>query len=579
MTKTPHAATLPATKTIASRIPLLIVSPPQSRLSFSKAIPLMNPPTDCEVIPSAPVIQSRASFAVVLASSKPVNPKPSACPFQFVEQGSHAAIVHQGREILRLDKNIAFFGLSYFVRDQVMVPGGNPEVAFVPVFSAYPRPGILDVRYEVEADAESLRVRIIPAKVVAGPTNLLCWREEDVIGVRLENGRYVWQQDACLTFFKDIDLDAAESAMRVYRFHHVDGRPARCFQYIDPAPAGSSGPSVPMLRDWLDYHEPYTGPDGFREHWKREYVSIIFQDPDGGFSVTDLNKTRWSNLTLDNRRSRPCAAKGLLYLVKDSGQALEYDIDAPSHFHHVCEWGMDFHAWCDLDPFVRGSVIPAGTTISCASVCRLVDAAVVAPVIAKARRIELTPEEFAIANRPAYEEPENSFNVSALDRIDAHPWFPTSEGCSWLRDGGYAPGTGSLVIRNSYCDCGSWRYIALGSQQWGNPIITGVCYRISAWVRVEEFIPDPSETQGPQVGVELTQFNGPAVGATQTVTDCGWSLSLITNFAPLPTRIGWTKIELITAPMPNYILRGTLKLRLHGRGIAWFSGVRWEPVE
>lgn len=509
----------------------------------------------------------------------PVASKPCACPFQFVEQGSHAAIVHAGQEILRFDKNVSFFYLAYQIKDQVMVPGGKPEVAFVVALTGYPAGSILDVRYEVETDADSLRVRIIPTKLKGSTTGLTRWREEDVIGVRLENGCFVWQQDAFLTFYDDVDLDAPGTAMRIYRFHHVDGRPARLFQYNDPAPAGGSGPAVPMLRDWLDYHEPYTGPDGFRQHWKREYVSIIFQDPDGGFSTADLNKTRWLNLTLDNRRSRPCAAKGALYLVKESGQALEYRIDAPSHYHHVCEWGMDYHMMCDLDPFARGSVVPAGTTIACSTVCRLVDPSTVAPILEKARPIELTPEEFAIANRAAYEEPENSFNVSALDRLDAQPWLPTSEGCSWERDAGRLPGTGSLVVKNSYCDCGSWQYSALGSQQWGNPIIAGARYRLSAWVRVDHFLPDPSQTLGPQVGIELTQENGPAAGSTRTQMDYGWSPSLINYSGPLPTKIEWTKIELITPPVPNYVLRGILKLRLHGRGTAYFTGVRWEPVE
>ena len=487
--------------------------------------------------------------------------------------------MHEGREILRLDKIVSYFGLAYFVRDQVMVPGGKPEIACLPVLSAYPGSSIVDVRYEVETRGDSVSVRIIPVKLKGGDAGLTQWREENVISVRLHEGCYVWTQQAFLTFFADVDLDAKDNGMQIYRFHHADGQPARMFQYYDPAPAGASGPAVPMSRDWIENHEPYTGPNGFRQHWKRDYVSVIFQDPDGGFSTAELNKTLWVNLTSDNRRSRPCAAKGLLYLVKDTGQAIECDIDAPSHFHHVCEWGIDFHAWCDLDPFARGSIISAGTKIVCTTISRLVDEDKVAPVLARARRIELTPQERAAADRPAYEEPENSFTISALERLDAHVWQATSEGCSWRRDGGYKPGSGCLVIHTDYAPSALWQQTSLGSQQWGNPIAVGARYRLSAWVRVENFVPDPSETAGPQVGVELTQYNGPAVGATYTVIDYGWSPSLVDNYHRLPTEIGWTKIELITPPVPNFVLLGALKLRLSGRGTAYFSNVRWEEVD
>lgn len=504
---------------------------------------------------------------------------PRAGLFQFVEQGSHAAIVHEGREILRLDQNVAFFAMGYKVRDQVMVPGGKPEIAFLPVLSAYDDGSVRTVRYEVETRGESLSVRIIPTSLKEGPAGLTQWREENVLSVRLEEGRFVWTQQAFLNFFADVDLDAPDHGMKIYRFHHADGRPARMFQYFDPAPAGSSGPAVPMSRDWLDYHEPFTGNEGFRAHWKRDYVSLILQDPDGGFSTADLNKTFWGNLTLNNRRSRPCAAQGFLYLVKGSGHAIECDIDGPSHYHHVCEWGIDFHVWCDLDPFARGSIIPAGTKIVCTTTSRLVGPEKVAPVLARARRIELTPEERAIADRPAYEEPENTFTVSALDRLDAQAWQATSEGCSWLRDGGYTPGSGCLVIRNAYAPVAAWQQSKLGSQEWGNPIVAGARYRLSAWVRVDDFLPDPSETAGPQVGIELTQVNGPAMGATRTTIDYGWSRSLINDYQALPECIGWTKIELITSPVPNYILRGVLKLRLAGRGTAYFSNVRWEEID
>ena len=497
-------------------------------------------------------------------------------PFDFFEQGAHAAIRHDGQEILRLDRNVMFFRGVFHVRDQVMVPGGRPEIASVPVFSAYHSPfSVTDVRYRVATAPDELTLTITPTATESGAAMLSEWIEEDVIRVRLQDGRFVWTQQATLQCFRDVDLDSPEQPILVYRTHHADGRPSRFWQYADPQPAYASGPAVPMARDWLEQYEPYAGPDNYRSQWKRAYVGIVFQDPDGSFARSNLNKTKWHNLTLDNRRARPCHPKGLLYVLKESGEALEYRCDAPSHYHHVCEWGMDFHFWCDLDPFLRGSVLPAGTRIVGTTTSRFVGPDVTRPVVADARPIELTALERRNADRPAYEEPENTFMVSALDRMDAQVWQPASEGCSWQRSGGHAPGAGCLVIRNDYSAIGEWRQASLGPSQWGNPFIPGARYRLSAWVRVDDFQPDPSQSAGPQVGVEFTQYNGPAASSAATIVDGGWSPSLVTVFRPLPTRIDWTRIELL-ATCPSYVLNATLKLRLHGRGTVYFSGVRWE---
>jgi len=44
-------------------------------------------------------------------------------------------------------------------------------------------------------------------------------------------------------------------------------------------------------------------------------------------------------------------------------------------------------------------------------------------------------------------------------------------------------------------------------------------------------------------------------------------------------RLPWTQVELITPPCPSYVLRAVLRLRLAGRGAAYFSGVRWEAAD
>jgi|GEM_PF-3370283 len=498
--------------------------------------------------------------------------------FTFSETGSHAAILYNGMEILHLDKNCAFFNGYYMIRNQVMVPGGVVENAFVPVFSAYPpKFTVVDVEYQLECDGERLRLRILPLKSTGKDCFYSGWREEVVFEVHLERGVFVWRQETTLTFLENYDL--SDPRLNSYRMHHQDGRPGYFYQFADPVPAGGSGPAVPMQRDWLGFLEPYNGPDTFRKHWKRNYRSIIFENPDHTFSWSELNKIKWLHLTADNRRARPCASSGVFYLVKDSGDALEYHVDAPSHYHHVCEWGMDFHCWADLAEFAKNSEIPGETQISCTTIARLVGQEIVSPILSSAKEIALSEEERAAADRPCYEEPENTFAVSALERPDGQYWEPTSEGCAWNRNDGYEPGHGALVIENHYCTCGSWEQRLLGPSNWGNPFVPGVRYRLSAWVRVKRFLPDPSLTFGPQVGVDFIQYNGPASGATTTAIECGWSPPVINSESCLQNEIEWTRIEFVTPPCSNYVLRAVLKLRLSGRGKAFFSKVRWELAD
>ena len=502
------------------------------------------------------------------------------CGFTFTEDGSHAAVCYAGQEILQFEHNVTFFRGAWWAMNQVMTPGDGPEVASVPVFAAFG--GSYDVsavRYEVSGAPEALTVAVIPLHTLRGSAVLQQIQERCTFTVCLEEGRFVWTQQLEIAFAKDIDTTAPEADwISFYRFPHQDGRPGLFLQYADPQPVNASGPAVPMTRDWLFQPEPYVGPESFRLSWQRRYVAIIFQNPDGSFSWSDLNKTKWYHLRLDNRRARPCHANGALYLLKEDGSGLEYRTDAPSHYHHVCEWGMDFHHWLDVEPFLHGSVIPAGTRLVCATTVRLVGREITEPVLRQAAEITLTTREREIADKPAYEEPENSFTVSGLERLDAQVWKPTGEGCRWEKTGGYHDGCGCLVIENNYSNIGAWEQPTLGPSQWGNPFLAGAAYRLSAWVRMEEGECDANDP-GPQVGITMQQYNGPASSSPFQRIECGWSTPLIDRTKPLPATIAWHYIELIVPQCPSYVLNATLHLRFVGRGTVYFSNVRWEMIE
>lgn len=335
-----------------------------------------------------------------------------------------------------------------------------------------------------------------------------------------------------------------------------------------------------MTRDWLDHPEPYNGPETFRAHWQRRWWKIIFQNPDGSFSWSDLNKNKWYYLTQDNRRARPCHPQGPFYLLKADGSALEYQVEASSHYHHVCEWGMDFHCWADLEPFMEGSVLPAGTELTAATTGRLVAPEVVKPVLASAQEIRLTEAELEEADRPAYEEPENTFTVSCLDpsRPDCMVWKPTSEGCRWEKTGAHHGGGGCLAIENHYSDVGMWEQSSLGPQQWSNPFLANQRYRLSAWVRIERSDIDSSEG-GPQIGAEFVQSQGPAYVSDHIVEPAAWSQPPVGVDTPVAPGLDWTYLEVITPPCPSFAIYARLYLRFRGRGTAYFSNVRWERVD
>jgi len=452
-------------------------------------------------------------------------------------------------------------------------------VASVPLFSTVAAQ-VTDVEYATETGRDQLRLRITPVNTRQGRGPLAKLEEINTLTVRLAGGRYVWTQEMCLRALADLDINApaADATMYVYHYARPDGQPGAYLQFADPQPANASGPAVPMTEDWIGQFEPYVGPDGFRKRWRRRYVAILFQDPDGSYAFSDLNKARWYHLTMDNRRARPCHPQGMLYVLKEDGEALAGRCRAPSHYHHVCEWGMDFHYWLDLQPYLRGHVLPAGAEIRAETEWRMADAAETAPLVKAARRLELTEQERRRADLPAYEEPENSFTLSALDHMDAQPWTPGGEGCTWERSGGRQPGSGCLVVRNSSGVEGEWQQPRLGPSQWGNPIVPGARYRLSAWVRLDDLVWDGNHP-GPQIGVTFSQYNGPAAASPPTAVPGGWTAPLFDlRRSGCVREVGWTRIEMV-ATAPSYALVACLHLRFVGRGVARFSGVRWERVD
>lgn len=501
--------------------------------------------------------------------------------FKFKEQGGVARIEYDGQPIIQMDQNYFPFKGALCIHDQVMLPGERSEVAYVcGTFATHGyNHAVTEVKYETEKLDDGITVRIIPTNTKSGREVFEIVNEILTFTVRLIDDRFVWTQHLKINFKQDLVLEETgnHSTIRVYRFPKQDGSLGRFLQFADPMPRNASGPAVPMTRDWIGVIEPTVGPDTFRAHWKRDYDRIIFQDPDHSYSWTELNRAKTHAMVNDNQRARPCDSKGTLYLVKDNNDALEYSCDVSSHYHHICEWGMDYHCWLDAGDYAKDGVIAKGTVIEAATTVKLVGSDVIEPVLKSAKYIDLTEREKFHFNLPAYEEPENTFTKSVLEsHCDAQHWQPTSEGCSWQKDGGYKPDTGCLVIHNNFSQTGSWIVPLLGPSHWCNPFDPGAQYRMSAWVKLEDM-----ETMfgGPSIGIEFTNYHGLGT-ARKTEKINGGQASLDPFECPqwTPNR-EWTYLEFITCSCPSYVLRSTMTVKLEGYGKAYFSNIRWELIK
>ncbi|MHC4872060.1 MAG: hypothetical protein ACYTFY_09460 [Planctomycetota bacterium] len=499
--------------------------------------------------------------------------------FDFKENGSVAKICYQGNPIIRMMENYSPFGGTFSVQNQKMVQDGHPEVAFMPLFATLGyHHAVTEVSYEVDKSDTGISVRVIPENTKSGKDVFELVREVCTLSVELEGDRFVWRQHLTVTFLKDIELDKcdAKSKVRVYSFPMVDGSVGRFLQFADPMPVNASGPAVPMARDWIDFPEPTVGADTFRSHWKRDYVKIIYQNTDNSFSWTELNRQKTHAMQKDNQCARECHPKGKMYLVKADGEALEYSFNSPSHYHHICEWGMDFHCWLDVEEFTEDGIISAGTAVKAETVVKMVDADITEKVLKNAKHIELTEKEKMHYDLPAYEEPENSFAISALERADAIAWKPTSEGCSWSKTGGYKKGYGCLAIENSFSDIGSWELPLFGPSHWANPFVPGARYRLSAWVRCSEL---EGPFGGPGIGIIFNNYLGPASSKKREEISGGWSEPLKGCKKGFSRELDWAYLEVITIPCPSYVLSSKITLKLEGMGKAYFSNVGWEIAE
>ncbi|MFW6039069.1 MAG: hypothetical protein ACOC9P_01165 [bacterium] len=161
-----------------------------------------------------------------------------------------------------------------------MQPGGGVAVATAPLLHLYAGAcAATAVRYTVRERGRRLTLSIEPTGTRAGQAPLKLARETCTLRVELHDGQFHWQQEQDVHFLQDVPLAACGPRtllpLHLFHFHHQGGRPGVFLQFADPLPAGATGPSVSMQRDWQDQRQPYTGPDTFRANWRKRYTAVL----------------------------------------------------------------------------------------------------------------------------------------------------------------------------------------------------------------------------------------------------------------------------------------------------------------
>jgi len=496
--------------------------------------------------------------------------------FRFEQDGNEAWIRYGDRDILSFQMYNVFFDRSFWVRDMATRPDGVHEVASMPTWATYGYTrDITRVDFKALEQGRRLVLEIVPTERQGGSETLHRILEKKTISVQLspDGKTFIWDMKLEVEFLDDVAQDEFDrvGTFRAYKFPNPDGSSGLFIQFADPLPTYAVGPCVPMQEDWLGVREPYVGARNYRKDWQRRYFDIIVQTPHGKWLKTELNRQKLFHLERFNRRAFEMKRDGIFYIVRKDRSALKYEFDVESLFLHVCEWGNDFHFWSDFAREFKDGKIEKGRKLTFKYRVSDATSEEVRPLYDQAEKVQLTAEEYKAANQPAYEEPINTFKVSALEPVDVQAWAPDEPG-RWEPNVGRQEGFGSVVLEHTKEASSCWQAKGIGSSQFCNPIAPNCRYRLCCYARVKDFVGYLHEA-GPQLGVIFHHYNGPASAGAEKV-------DVQTAFSPARQAIKdeWTYVELVTAPAPAYALNATLILKFEGMGTAYFTEVKFERL-
>jgi hypothetical protein len=331
-------------------------------------------------------------------------------------------------------------------------------------------------------------------------------------------------------------------------------------EFDDPLLAGGVGPQVPMTQDWQGIQEPWFDEHGFTTQWRKRYTHAILHTAARGWRQILLSKTRTSVQQFYNRHLLRCTPRSTFYYRKTDGNYLALGHDHPQPpAHHICEWGMDMHAYALFPKNGPERLFAAGQEITLDYHLEELCPAEVPAEVADAAPAELEPDERLLADAPLYEEPCCHFRESTLDHPDAQAWRLEGSGC-WRREGGRGQAEGALVLEHGREAAESrWVFRFYGPSRACNPIPPFARHRIGAWVRA-------AQPQDAEVELRLSHINGPGMYASREV-----QVLRMTSAHRVRRDGDWERWECVTEPCGAYVLCGEIVFRYRGRGQACLS--------
>ena len=483
--------------------------------------------------------------------------------FTVSEHPGKTTVLYDGDPVLTFIQEHLFFR-GFTISNLKLRPRGPVELIGLCGSSFY---GSKLLRCELECHVEEayrVRISLKPAKVEGDLLELVREKRDIVIEYKPEHSRFRCAITSAMDFLADIrggeGLALTPNAQWGRDNYAV-------IEFDDPLLSGGVGPQVPMTQDWTGLPEPVLGEDNYTTRWKKRYVSVVLPTAERGLRRVMFNRTVNGCQHFYNR-CLPRTTPRLPFLYeKMDGRFLLFTplFDYPAS-HHICEWGYDMHLYAMLDRPEPGLLFRKGQHVDLAYQFEEIERKEAPAGYLHASPTEVDADERARSDLPIYEEPVCRFTLSTLGCPDQYGWT-AGERCVWTRAGGHATGTGVLEIRNGpRASETAWEFHHFGPSYACNPIPPASRFKVSAWVRAEEWA-------AVSVSLILNHYNGPAMYSPRVPVT---STATVRDDAPRDGN--WRRLEFVSEPAGAYTLSGAFRFAYAGHGSAALSEFQVERL-
>ena len=337
------------------------------------------------------------------------------------------------------------------------------------------------------------------------------------------------------------------------------------WEFTDPCFENLVGPSTAITQDRPEITCPV--PLFTKGGWRKRWKTFVYSDSKGNLVSIPHNHF--------DSHEKDCwlhGAGGFVGLFGEPGMDFVFrDIECPNQTqvaNRLCMWGYDLHFYRVVKSDLKTPpVLEAGEVFENGFTIELLDNKESEEITSRAKDYFHDEEELQRRHVPRYTPGTNLLDEELQDHDESCFWEPGTN-ARWTKD------TGCLVLENNYHCINSeqnrncWE-TRVGSSRFGDPIRSGIPYKLTAEVRTEE------ETKGlARIGINwLTGRNLGSFYEETFWSEPMWSQSL-TGFN------GWTKLEVVTPPTPEELVcEVRIVLELVGPGRAWFQKIQLGEME